>query len=517
MSRKFLLNLQLFADSGTNVNLTTNWSDGPVNAYTGVHDTSVTAANRDMRPTMKEYYDTELLENARPQLLYAQLGKKMGLPSRHGKTVEWRKFNTFAPAMTPLSEGVIPTGKTFGMTSINVHVNQFGDYVTISDVLDVHAVDPIILGATEEMGAAAGETKDTLVQGADTIYSTMVSPNATSYAYTSKSSVGDDATDVFVMDSETDKELCHFNVENVISNGLFYYDDETIIGTGYNAGIVYLDLNTGDMDMIKGSEEGNFDWIISDDKKVALGSSSKEYARYDLVNKKLIDEGSYTEETGIGYCHDGFLTDGGETVFYWDIYGHLYRYRFSTGELEILFENYTILSAAASRDCSKLVLRCGDGYARVVNFATMEVEKEISFTGSYSSEYLAFSEDNTKLYMQGADYYFRIYDLLKDEYLFVSDDQWNAARYTRELPEENLFIVDNISEMILMDLDTYGIRGAAEYGAIYFEKTGYIVSAKNNEIYKFKVKTLEDLLAEAKEKYGDAKLSSEQRLKYKLY
>ena len=361
------------------------------------------------------------------------------------------------------------------------------------------------------------ETKDTLVQGADTIYSTMVSPNATSYAYTSKSSVGDDATDVFVMDSETDKELCHFNVENVISSGLFYYDDETIIGTGYNAGIVYLDLNTGDMDMIKGSEEGSFDWIISDDKKVALGSSSKEYARYDLVNKKLIDEGSYTEETGIGYWHDGFLTDGGETVFYWDIYGHLYRYRFSTGELEILFENYTILSAAASRDCSKLVLRCGDGYARVVNLATMEVEKEISFTGSYSSEYLAFSEDNTKLYMQGADYYFRIYDLLKDEYLFVSDDQWNAARYTRELPEENLFIVDNISEMILMDLDTYGIRGAAEYGAIYFEKTGYIVSAKNNEIYKFKVKTLEDLLAEAKEKYGDAKLSSEQRLKYKLY
>ena len=35
MSRKFLLNLQLFSDSGTNVNLTTNWSDGPVNAYTG--------------------------------------------------------------------------------------------------------------------------------------------------------------------------------------------------------------------------------------------------------------------------------------------------------------------------------------------------------------------------------------------------------------------------------------------------------------------------------------------------
>lgn len=176
----FMLDLQLFADNGTVTNLTTNYSTGTVNSYTGSYDTSVTAANRDMRPTMKDYYDTELLENARPQLLYSQLGKKQGLPTRHGKTVEWRKFNTFAPALTPLSEGVIPSGKTFGMTSINVHINQFGDYVTISDQLDMHAVDPIILGATEEMGAAAGETQDTLVrnvlaQGTNVMYAPKIS------------------------------------------------------------------------------------------------------------------------------------------------------------------------------------------------------------------------------------------------------------------------------------------------------------------------------------------------------
>ncbi len=150
-----LLNLQLFADAGTVVNTTT----GTANAYNGEVTTSEA-----MSPTMKTFYDTELLENARSQMVFTQLGKKQALPKKHGKTVEWRKFNTFDKALTPLTEGVIPTGKTFGMTSLNVSVQQFGDYTTVSDVLDLHAIDPIILGATEEMGAAGGATADTLVR-----------------------------------------------------------------------------------------------------------------------------------------------------------------------------------------------------------------------------------------------------------------------------------------------------------------------------------------------------------------
>ena len=150
-----LFNLQLMADAGTLVNTTT----GTANAYTGDKTTS-----SDMAPTMKTYYDTELLENARSENVLSQLGKKQSLPRKHGKTVEWRKFNTFEKALTPLQEAVIPTGKKFGMTSINVAVQQFGDYTTVSDQLDMHAVDPVILGATEEMGAAAGATADTLVR-----------------------------------------------------------------------------------------------------------------------------------------------------------------------------------------------------------------------------------------------------------------------------------------------------------------------------------------------------------------
>ena len=146
--------LQLFADAGTVVNVTT----GTVNAYTGV-----AAPSTAMNPTLKTFYDTELLENARIETYYAQFAKKQPLPAGNGKSVEWRKWNTFARA-TVLQEGVIPSGQTFGMTVLNDSIDQYGTYATISDVLELHAYDDVILGATEEMGASLAETQEALIR-----------------------------------------------------------------------------------------------------------------------------------------------------------------------------------------------------------------------------------------------------------------------------------------------------------------------------------------------------------------
>ena len=153
---KIMMGLQLFADAGTVVNTTT----GSVNAGTGAAETSEA-----MSPTLKEFYDTELLENARIGQYYAQFAKKQPLPAGRGKTVEWRKWNTFAKA-GKLQEGVIPTGQKFGMSYINSTIDQYGTYASISDTLELHAYDDIILGATEEMGASAAETQETLIRDA---------------------------------------------------------------------------------------------------------------------------------------------------------------------------------------------------------------------------------------------------------------------------------------------------------------------------------------------------------------
>ena len=151
--------IQLFADAGTLVNAT----GGYVNASTG----SVTNfdATNTLAPELKTFYDTELLENARVEMFYEQFAKKQNLPAGRGKTVEWRKWNTFAKA-PELQEGVIPSGQKFGMSTKTGTINQYGTYATVSDQLELHAYDDVILGATEEMGASASETQETLIRDA---------------------------------------------------------------------------------------------------------------------------------------------------------------------------------------------------------------------------------------------------------------------------------------------------------------------------------------------------------------
>lgn len=142
------MNLKLFftprQDAGT-------YAVNPVNVTT----------QQSMNPTIKDFYQTYLLENAREEMIFSQFGKKTRI---HGSTVEWRKFNTFKKALTPLVEGVIPDGSTFGMTKITASTTQHGDYTAISDRLELEAIDDVIMGATEEMGAAEGETYDTLTR-----------------------------------------------------------------------------------------------------------------------------------------------------------------------------------------------------------------------------------------------------------------------------------------------------------------------------------------------------------------
>ena len=166
--------LQFFADAGTLVNATGNY----VNAGTGA--TTAFDSNNTLAPELKAFYDTELLENARAELFYAQFAKRQPLPKNHKGQVEWRKFNTFAPA-GKLTEGVIPTGQKFGLITITGTVDQYGTYTSITDKLELRAYDDIILAATEEMGASAAETqekliRDALLSGTNVMYCDNINP-----------------------------------------------------------------------------------------------------------------------------------------------------------------------------------------------------------------------------------------------------------------------------------------------------------------------------------------------------
>lgn len=150
-----------------------------------------------LTPEMKTFYDMTLIDEAESNLVHDQFGQKRPIPKNGGKTIEFRKFASLAKALTPLTEGVTPDGKSLTVSTITATVAQYGDYITQSDVLELTALDNTILEATKLLGRQAGATLDTVVRnvlqaGANVTYCPKVAAGGTETAVTSRANL--DAT-----------------------------------------------------------------------------------------------------------------------------------------------------------------------------------------------------------------------------------------------------------------------------------------------------------------------------------
>lgn len=137
----YKINLQLFAEPNTNVTT----------------DSGLSVEN-------KTHYDMTLIDEASPNLIHDQFGQKKPIPKNGGKKIEFRKFASLPKALTPLTEGVTPDGKKLSATKIEAEVSQYGDYVTLSDILDLTSIDPVVVEATKAIGRQAGLTLDTITR-----------------------------------------------------------------------------------------------------------------------------------------------------------------------------------------------------------------------------------------------------------------------------------------------------------------------------------------------------------------
>lgn len=138
-----------------------------------------TTGHSGLSAEMKTYYGMELLENAKPQLVHNQFAATKPLPAGGGKLVEWRKFGSFDKALTPLTEGVTPDGSGISVSYITKELAQYGDYTTVSDMLDLTAIDDVVLEITDRHGSNMGLTLDTVTrneiqQGSQVIYAPVL-------------------------------------------------------------------------------------------------------------------------------------------------------------------------------------------------------------------------------------------------------------------------------------------------------------------------------------------------------
>ena len=117
-----------------------------------------------MSVEMKTYYSDYLIEIAGPELVHDQFADTYDIPKNGGKTIEFRKYDNLKPALTPLTEGVTPNGNKLNVTKINSTVDQYGDYITLSDMLTLTAIDNNVIQATKKLGSQAGLTLDCITR-----------------------------------------------------------------------------------------------------------------------------------------------------------------------------------------------------------------------------------------------------------------------------------------------------------------------------------------------------------------
>ena len=123
-----------------------------------------TTTSEGLSAEMQTFYDMALIDEASANLVHEQFGQKRPIPANGGKTIEFRKFTSLPKAVEPLTEGVTPDGKSLNVTTVTATVNQYGDYITQTDMLELTALDNTILESAKLLGRQAGITLDTVVR-----------------------------------------------------------------------------------------------------------------------------------------------------------------------------------------------------------------------------------------------------------------------------------------------------------------------------------------------------------------
>lgn len=119
----------------------------------------------DVSPRTAVYAQKEFLRRAIPYLVLEKFGQGKPVPSNSSKVTKFRRYEALDPTPNVLSEGVTPTSKKMVPTDVTATLVQYGDVVTISDVIiDTHE-DPILNEAVAVLGEQAAQMIETVRYG----------------------------------------------------------------------------------------------------------------------------------------------------------------------------------------------------------------------------------------------------------------------------------------------------------------------------------------------------------------
>lgn len=145
---------------------------------------------------INDFYDRDLLDRALPLFTYAKFAQVRDIPRNNSDVIKFRKYARLSAATTALTEGTTPNGSALSVTDSSATVQQYGDYVTLTDKLQMETEDPIVMETNELLGEQVADTIDQLTRDV------LVAGTSVQYASTAAA-----RTDITAAMKITDAEL----------------------------------------------------------------------------------------------------------------------------------------------------------------------------------------------------------------------------------------------------------------------------------------------------------------------
>lgn len=125
---------------------------------------------------INSFYSRDLLFRAQPRLVHNRYAQIKDVPTGNSSTINFKRYSNLSNATTPLVEGVTPAGSKLGETVITATLQQYGDFITLTDKLTMTTEDPVRMEANMILGDQAGNTldvltRDIMVTGTNVIFS----------------------------------------------------------------------------------------------------------------------------------------------------------------------------------------------------------------------------------------------------------------------------------------------------------------------------------------------------------
>lgn len=116
----------------------------------------------DISPRTAAYAATMLLKRGQHDLVTERFGQSKPIPRKSTKTIKFRRYNSLARATAPLAEGIPPAGRKLTKTDVNATLEQYGDFIELTDVIQDTHEDPVLDESMDLVGEQAAETLEVI-------------------------------------------------------------------------------------------------------------------------------------------------------------------------------------------------------------------------------------------------------------------------------------------------------------------------------------------------------------------